>query len=295
MALETAKHFDAPDPPSAVRLGLRLIGARWGAFVALACVTALLFVGVVGVFGAVAMSRAAYEAAIAATTAVVVLDPQAIPADAEATGARIRAIPGVASATFRSRDDALKDLAARGLPAPDGRNPLPDVWTLRLSAVDGGPPGERVAAVTAAARDLPHVSAVRFDPRWGARLDDAERRDRGVVRPLAGAVLVALAMAVFCVAFLGGGASAGAEEAASKSALAIAAVGIAVASAAVTAAFVAVAPAIENRMLQSGVQGDARFTTGLWTAIPPWAWAATWAAATALLIAGLLLGSRSTR
>jgi hypothetical protein len=218
---DRTKHFDAPRPASPFTGALGLLKARWAVVSAL--VVALAIVGGAA-FGLLFVDRlvtAGIEASVAATPVFVLLDTRATASEAEALGARIRALPGVADATLRTRDDALRALVATGLPAPDGRNPLPDVWTVRLKTPPTGGLSAALATLRSALAALPLVVATRVDERWVARLDQwmsASAASGPMVRP-AGVALLLLLLA--SLGFVGGKAASAADNP-SKLVLAIA-------------------------------------------------------------------------
>lgn len=101
----------------------------------------------------------------------VFLQPQVARGDAEALRGRIEAIPTVAGARLRTREDAATTLAGSGLSALTARaNPLPDVWVVSLRGVSSGAEplrlSARVANTRVALEALPGVESVRVDGRW---------------------------------------------------------------------------------------------------------------------------------
>jgi hypothetical protein len=172
---DSTKHFDAPRPSGGAASVIALASAHAGVFVALLVVTTVVLFGTLAIPLADGLVAAMLAQAIEATPVVAVVDREATAADAEALGARIRSLPGVAGATWRGKDDALKALVARGLPSPEGRNPLPDTWALKIDAgaVLKQPETleQRVDDARRALKALPGIDATRADDRWVAALD----------------------------------------------------------------------------------------------------------------------------
>ncbi len=231
MTAAPPRRFDDPAPPSSLAAAGLLMRARWGVCLALIVASAIAIVAAVAVVSTGALASATLGVAIAATPIVAVVAADATAADTAAVGAAIRALPDVASATLRSKDDALRALSAAGTPVPDGRNPLPDVWLVML---DAGPIVRGAETVTQSATALrasiarvPNVETVRVDDRWLAPLADRTARWQRTWPVVQGSILFALAVAVGCCSFLAGRAMHGTDERtapASKWALAIVAV-----------------------------------------------------------------------
>lgn len=169
---DSTKRFDAPLPPSTWADAVALVRARWS--IAGAMVIAIAIVGALA-FGLLFVDRfatALVDASVGATAVFVSVDPRASASDAEALGDRIRSLPGVADAKLRTRDEALRSLVANGLPPPEGRNPLPDVWTVRPKA-DGGDGRFQtvIDELRRALAALPLVESTKVDARWVERID----------------------------------------------------------------------------------------------------------------------------
>jgi len=97
-------------------------------------------------------------------------------AESQALGPRLLALPGVATARFVPRDEALEDLknrpGMREVLSVLGDNPLPDAWILHLASARGDPgeaQGQESLAAQVAA--LPKVEHVQVDSVWVQRLE----------------------------------------------------------------------------------------------------------------------------
>jgi cell division protein FtsX len=173
---DSTKHFDAPRPSGSAASVVALVRSHAGVFVALLVVTTVVLFATLAIPIADALVAAMLAQAIEATPVVAILDRETPAAGAEALGARIRGLSGVAGATWRGKDDALKALVAKGLPPPEGRNPLPDIWALRIDAgaVLKQPETleQRVDETRRALKALPGIDATRVDDRWVTALDE---------------------------------------------------------------------------------------------------------------------------
>ena len=124
--------------------------------------------------------------------------PGATRSEVESLDLRLKALPMVADVSARSKEAALAALIEAGLPAAgDGRNPLPDVWTLRLRLLETRVDSNFVTVVVGA-RDaiasLPAVERVKFDEGWVILLDRWARGWSAWGMPiLAGCLLVGAA------------------------------------------------------------------------------------------------------
>ena len=111
-----------------------------------------------------------WSALTARVRLTALLDPQLPRAEAERLKTSIEALPQVASATFKTREDALARLADAGLPAIQSRaNPLPDAWMVVLAPASSGDVDTqrtRVERLRAALAGLPGVESVQSDTRW---------------------------------------------------------------------------------------------------------------------------------
>ena len=201
--------FDAPAPSpsvsaSALRATVGLAIAHVGMLAATLVLTTLAMIAATALVSSVFAVPAALQQAFVASPVLVFLSPTISRNDAEALRPGLMASPDVADATLRTKEDALGALVAAGLPAPpDGRNPLPDVWTVTLR---GSGPSFMTEAVTArdALRALPAVDVVRFDEAWAGLLDrTAATWSRLGMTSVAGG-LVATGLAVLCIYLLFG-------------------------------------------------------------------------------------------
>lgn len=120
------------------------------------------------------------------------LAPEAKRADADALGQRLRVHPGVGSARFVPREEALKELSSvQGLPeliGALGKNPLPDAFVVTARGRDA----ETLAVELG---KLPGVAHVQTDAAWARRLATLGRLAETVIWLLAillGAGLVAV-------------------------------------------------------------------------------------------------------
>ncbi len=125
----------------------------------------------------------------------VFLRTDALRADAEALGARLRSDPRVREARLVTREQAIEELrATEGLAevvAALGQNPLPDALVIR-------PKDAASDALDSLARELrsdPAVAQVRSDPAWARRLAALAATAR-LATALLGAVLAAGLVAV---------------------------------------------------------------------------------------------------
>ena len=153
--------------------------------------------------------RLELERTMNAVQLLVFLQPQSSRADAEALRGRIEAVRAVASATLRTREDALAALATSGLPVSTAKsNPLPDVWIVGMRGPDANaaatPLAGRVEQIRQRLLLLPGVDTVRVDGGWIDSLDRwAARADRGGA--WLDAITVGLALlALFGIYFLAG-------------------------------------------------------------------------------------------
>jgi cell division transport system permease protein len=90
----------------------------------------------------------------------------------------IRAVPGVDSARFIARDEALSDLKARmahgaSLLANLAENPLPDAFEISLRPDEEG--WERLEGVAGRIRLLPGIEEVEYGQQWFGALRDLAR------------------------------------------------------------------------------------------------------------------------
>ncbi len=173
--------FDAP-PSSSSRLGALcrtiagVLSRNPGVILATLFPTLLAVSFATALVGLAVAVPTALRGAFTASPILVFVSPTIAHDDVQALGARLKALPMVADATLRSKEDALAALIQSGLPPPaDGRNPLPDVWSvrLRLDAAQRGDPN--FVSVAVGARDaiaaLPTVDRVKFDEGWANALD----------------------------------------------------------------------------------------------------------------------------
>jgi hypothetical protein len=206
--------FDAPVsspsvPGSALRAASGVLAARLGLIVAAMVPTVLALIAAVLLLGLAAVVPRVLRQAFVSSPLLVFMTPTASRADVETLGTKLTALPDVASAAVRTKDDALAALVAAGLSAPaDGRNPLPDVWTVTLQGT--GPLFLTEAIATRdAIRALPSVDQVRFDEAWAGSLDHATatwaRFGIGWLAGVSGGVAVALLCVyiLFCRALTG--------------------------------------------------------------------------------------------
>ena len=209
-AADPIRRFDAPAPPSAFAVAFATLRAHWGVTIASMFVVGCVACAAAGLRLVDAAWSARLAASIGATRVYVVVDPSTARADAEALGSPIRALSLVEAASFESRDDALAKLVADGLPVPDGKNPLPDVWTVTLRSrfVMADPRG--FAAVVGDTRRAlaasPHVDATRVDQRWVDGVDRHMRGWRRLRSPLLLAGCALLALLLLATGFLAGAA-----------------------------------------------------------------------------------------
>lgn len=186
--------FDEDDrAPSLAAAAVQAVRDRAGETVAAAALTAA-FAAVALVLVAVALAvPPALRAAASMSPMTVVVAASASRDDAQALGGRLRSLPGVADAAFRSKEAALAELAAAGLPTADRRNPLSDTWIVRVGPTSDKAFADGAAAVRDGAAALPSVDAVRVDAAWFARLDATSERWRTQGKPgvIAGLVLLA--------------------------------------------------------------------------------------------------------
>jgi hypothetical protein len=243
MGIDPTRHFDAPRPASSFAAAVDLLRANWGVAVALAGVTAVVLTIATAWFLFDACFSAAVDASVAATPISVLLKVQTSTAEAQALGARIVALPNVATAALRSKEDALKTLVAAGLPTPDGRNPLPDVWTVTVKPPLLNASRQSLTTFMAETRyllgGLPAVESTAVDERWIAALDRWSLGRKQWGPKLAGAILLLLAVMSFSSAFLAGGAlsdAASLQKSASWLALAFISVSVLLAAIVIVAA-----------------------------------------------------------
>ncbi len=219
------RRFDDPAPPSAVAVAARLATARWGAVLAFVVVATIAMFAVLAIVLARAGAAAMLAAAVAATPVVAVVSADAAPADVAALGDSMRALPGVASATPRPKDDALRTLVAAGLPPVEGRNPLPDLWIVipdpGAIAASGRTVAEGLAALRAAVVKLAGVEAVRVDDRWVAAADALQVRTAGALAVATPAVLALAFLVLAATALLAGTSLGDPQRASSKWSLAL--------------------------------------------------------------------------
>ena len=188
-----------------------------------------------------------WSALTASTRLTVLLDPQLTRVEAERLRTPIEALPQVATAIFRTREDALSRIAEAGLPAVQPRpNPLPDAWTVLLapaSTRDVEVQLTRVERLKSALAGLPGVASVQFDARWIAWIDRWAPVSRSVILWVRGIAFGVTGLACLATSFLVGR-SVGAMRGATRSRLALigfldGAVGIVVAAVLVWAAAMA--------------------------------------------------------
>lgn len=133
----------------------------------------------------------------------VFLSLDAVRSDAEHLGPDLRALPGVASAQFVSRETALERLKAQpGMAeviAALNTNPLPDAWVLhlKLSASETRSTAALQETLATQIRALPRVAYVQIDSDWLRRMEALMRFLRIGLSLLA----VALGVAVVAVIF----------------------------------------------------------------------------------------------
>jgi|GEM_PF-2107810 len=142
--------------------------------------------------------------AFTASPILVFASPTATRSDVEALGTALKGLPMVSDATLRPKDVALSALIQAGLPAAaDGRNPLPDVWMVRLR-LDGPRPGDPdFVSLAVGARDaiasLPAVDRVRFEDGWVTQLDRWESAWSKFGLPTIAVALCAGAVGLVCL------------------------------------------------------------------------------------------------
>lgn len=223
--------FDAPassvGKPSAFRTVGRLAAARVGMLVAAFVPTVLALAGAAFALACGVAVPSVLQQAFVASPVLVFVSPTASRSDVEAIGRKLTAVPGVVAAALRPKEDALAALVASGLPTPiDGRNPLPDLWTVRLR---GDGPSFTTEVVTArdAITAIPGIDRVRFDEAWAGGLDRlAAAWSRFGIGALAG-VLVGVALSQFCIhVLLGRSLASSADTPPALSALLIVGVGL---------------------------------------------------------------------
>lgn len=181
-----------------------LVSARFGMILATLAPTVLALIAATWSLGVALAVPEALRQAFVSSPVSVFLAPATSRGDVEALGPKLLALPDVADATLRPKDEALAALVAAGLPAPsDGRNPLPDVWTVTLRG-DGPLFMTEAVAARDAISALPAVDRVRFDEAWMGSLDRVTAMwSRFGVASIA-SVLAGAGLALFCVHVLFG-------------------------------------------------------------------------------------------
>lgn len=193
-------------PASSVRA---ILASGFGTLVLFILLAGLAIAVAMGVLLAAQGAQVKLARTIDAFQMSVFLQPQVARSDAESLRGRIEAIPAVAGARLRTREDAVATLVGDGLSALTTRvNPLPDVWIVSLR---GASPGvelsrlsARVADTRAALEALPGVESVRVDGRW---VDLLERSSSWLDRATGVAtwtVSIALLAALLGLSFLTG-------------------------------------------------------------------------------------------
>ena len=207
MTRDPSRHFDAPRTGSIAGAAAPLLRSRWQVFAALIVTVTILQAMAFGLVGIDAIGSARIDASFASVAIYVAAETEASAAEVDALGPLIRAVPGISGATLRSKDDAIKSLVANGLPPPDGRNPLADVWIVRMQA-GSEPNGGSVATTWKEKRQallpLPRVASVSTDERWVAALDRGVTRWRTQWPVALSGGLAVLALAGIGVAYLAG-------------------------------------------------------------------------------------------
>jgi len=204
--------FDAPEssPSRFARQRNAVVGTvsgNPGAVVATLFLTSLVLFIATALVNLTAVVPAALRGAFTASPTLVFVSPTASPADVDALGERLRALPMVANVTFRSKEVALAALMQAGLPAvAEGKNPLPDVWIVRLRLDVGARAQPAFVTTAVSARDaiasLAMVDRVRFDEGWVNLLDRATRRWSTFGEPAVAAGLILAVLAIACVHWL---------------------------------------------------------------------------------------------
>lgn len=189
---------------SALRAAGALVAARFGMVLAALVATIVVLVIGTSLLGAGAAVPVALRQAFVASPVLVFVRPNAARSDVEAIGPGLMALPDVSTATLRPKEEALATLVAAGIPAPtDGRNPLPDVWTVTLHG-DGPSFVTEAVAMRDAISALALVDSVRFDEAWARSLDrTAAMWSRFGAGWLAGSI-AALGLVLFCAYVLFG-------------------------------------------------------------------------------------------
>lgn len=244
MGIDSTKHFDAPRPASSFAAAVDLLRSNWGAALAMIGVTTVVLTIAAAWFLFDACFSATVDTSIAATPISVLLKVQTPPAETQALGARILAIPNVATAVLRSKDDALKTLVAAGLPASDSRNPLPDVWVVSVKPALLNASQQSLTTFIAETRyvlgGLPGVESTAVDERWITALDRWSQDRKQWGPKIAGIIFLFLAVTLFSSAFLAGrtlaGSGTASRETCGLSALAIVALVVMLAATIIVAA-----------------------------------------------------------
>jgi hypothetical protein len=245
MGIDSTKHFDAPRPAFSLA-AVDLLRSNWGAALAMISVTTVALTIATAWFLFDAYYSATVDASIAATPISVLLKVQTPPVETQALGVRILALPNVATAVLRNKDDALKTLIAAGLPVSESRNPLPDVWVVGVKPTLLNASQQSLTTFIAETRyllgGLPGVESTAVDERWVATLDRWSQARRQWRPRIAGIIFLFLAVALFASAFLAGrtlgNPLAGSRKLDSLRALALVALFVILAAAIVTAAVV---------------------------------------------------------
>jgi hypothetical protein len=208
MGIDPTKHFDAPRSASSFAAAVDLLRSNWGAALATIGVTTVILTIAAAWLLFDAGFSATVDASVAATPISVLLKVQAPPAETQALGARILAIPNIATAVLRSKDDALKTLLAAGLPTPDGRNPLPDVWVVTVKPPLLSASQQSLTTFIAETRyllgGLPAVESTAVDERWITALDRWSQGRKKWGPKFATTIFLFLVVALFSTAFLTG-------------------------------------------------------------------------------------------
>jgi hypothetical protein len=213
---KSGRRFDAPHEPARGSVALRFVLSHWGVALALAWVLAVSLAAALGLVVFDRTNADSAAAAVRSVTIAAVVDPQASVADAKALGARLASIPDVGETVFRSKDEGLKALTVAGLPAPDGRNPLPDLWLMRIKpeSVLATPRSlsDVLGNVRRAAAAQLQVSAVRVDDTLVAALEPSLRYRRAFGPGLMWGGLGLIALLWAAAAYLAGSASSGRDS-----------------------------------------------------------------------------------
>jgi cell division transport system permease protein len=171
-------------------LGLRRHPAM--AFAAAVCVAATLSVaGIVGL--ALVNAGYAVDTVISQYTVSVYFKPSVVRADAQVLWNDIRALPGVAKATFITREDAWetmkKQLNDPNIDATLGGNPLPDRVDIQVASLESIPALEKEIA------SWPKVDKVAHEDSFATNLDKL-RKGVTTVGSIIGIILLALSLVI---------------------------------------------------------------------------------------------------